>query len=357
MSAIKVLLVDDSLLARRLISAALDATDGIEVVGTAASGAAALASLAADVPDAVILDFEMPGMNGAETLRRLRKIHATLPVVVFSGAGEYGAKVTVEALAAGASDYVAKPTSNGPDLATIVEQDLAPKLVALCSRASPDRVRVPPVRQSFESEARSPQEVQVIVIASSTGGPNALSTLLARIPASIGVPILVAQHMPPVFTRCLAERLDATSALSVGEAQGGEKLEAGQVWIAPGDYHLELESNPEGPRTVLNQGPLENSCRPSADVLFRSAAALFGPGVLGAVLTGMGHDGLQGAQAIVGARGAMLAQDEESAVVWSMPKAIVEAGIASAVLPLEGLADELVWRSTRRASSMRRVRL
>ena len=357
MNTIKVLLVDDSLLARRLISNALNASGQVEVVGTAASGAAALAQLATGAPDAVILDYEMPGMNGAETLLKLREIYPALPVIVFSGASEHSARVTVDALAAGASDFVAKPTSSGPDLATIVESELAPRLSALCNRVSLRPIKELPDRNASARERLPTGALQVVVIASSTGGPNALANLLSHIPATIPVPILIAQHMPPVFTRCLAERLDSASPLIVREAQGGELLTAGSVWIAPGNYHLEIEAVPEGARTSLNQGPHENSCRPAADALFRSAASVFGPGVLGIVLTGMGHDGLSGAHAIVAANGAVLAQDEKSAVVWSMPKAIVEAGLADAVLSLEALADELLRRAARKRSILAERRL
>ena len=353
MKTIKVLLVDDSLLARRLISNALNASGQVEVVGTAASGAAALAQLATGVPDAVILDYEMPGMNGAETLRKLREIYAMLPVIVFSGASEQSAKVTVDALAAGASDFVAKPTSSGPDLATIVELELAPRLSALCNRVFLRPIKELQDRKASARDSLPGGEAQVIVIASSTGGPDALAKLLSLIPATIPVAIVIAQHMPPVFTRCLAERLDATSPLTVREAQGGELLTPGSVWIAPGDYHLEIEATAGGARTALNQGPPENSCRPAADALFRSAASVFGAGTLGVVLTGMGQDGRSGARAIVAAHGTVLAQDEKSAVVWSMPKAIVEAGLAEAVLSLESLADDLVRRTARKRSERR----
>jgi two-component system, chemotaxis family, protein-glutamate methylesterase/glutaminase len=355
MSAIRVLLVDDSLIARHLISRGLNALPGIEVVGTAASGTAALGWVSSDVPDIVILDYEMPGMNGVETLKRLRALHANLPVIVFSGAGESGAKVTIEALAAGASDYISKPTADGPGLEAIIAEDLAPKLFALCRRGPAQTAEAR--RERRLSMLSTSGALQVIAIASSTGGPNALARLLTRIPASLPVPIVIVQHMPPVFTRCLAERLDASCELSVREAHGGELLQAGDVWIAPGDFHLEVEGSAAAARIVLTQGPPENSCRPAADVLFRSVAALYGSGVLAAVLSGMGSDGLKGARAIVEARGFVLAQDQQTSTVWGMPKAVAEAGLADAVLPLDALADEIFTRAARnRARESLRVR-
>jgi len=344
-TAIKVLLVDDSLIARRLISSALNEVGDIEVVGTAASGTAALGFLSSNTPDAVILDYEMPGMNGVETLRKIREIHAALPVIIFSGISEYGVRVTIEALAAGASDFVAKPTAEGPKLERIVSEELAPRLYALCRRSYRQSLQMPIAGdRGIKAATRVHEKVQVIVIASSTGGPSALATLLARLPSDLSVPIAIVQHMPPIFTRSLAERLDAGSPLSVKEAEDGDILYPGQVGIAPGNYHMTLQASLGGTRVSLNQGPPENSCRPSADVLFRSAAEVYGPAVLAAVLTGMGCDGLEGARAIVRARGTVLAQDELSAVVASMPRAIARAGLADAVLPPEELGVELAKR-------------
>ncbi len=361
MTTVRVLLVDDSLLARRLISAALNDLGDIEVVGTAGSGAAALAYLSTNDPDAVILDYEMPGMNGVETLRRIREIRAQLPVIIFSGVGEHGVKLTVEALAAGASDFVAKPTADGPGLAKIVSDELAPKLYALCQRNQKHSLRLS--LKPIATQQKSPAvpaiagQVRIVVIASSTGGPSALANLLSLLPAGFAAPIAIVQHMPPVFTRSLAERLDAGCALSVSEAEYGSIIGPGQVCIAPGNYHLTVEATLTGARVALNQDPPENSCRPAADVLFRSAAAQFGSSALAVVLTGMGCDGLEGARAIVRSKGTVLAQDEQSAVVASMPRAVAKAGLTDAIMPVEGIANELISRVMQRASSPeRRVR-
>jgi len=329
-----------------LISSALNDIDDIEVIGTAASGAAALGLLSSNTPDAVILDYEMPGMNGVETLKKIREVHASLPVIIFSGISEHGVRVTIEALAAGASDFVSKPTSDGPGLKTIVLEELAPKLYALCRRNLKQSLQMALKASSGCLRAERPHEkVRIVVIASSTGGPSALASLLSRMPANLPVPIAIVQHMPPVFTRSLAERLDAGSLLSVREAEAGDVLLPGQVGVAPGNYHMVLEATAFGPRVSLNQNPPENSCRPSADVLFRSAAEQYGSGVLAVVLTGMGCDGLEGARAIVRAHGAVMAQDELSAVVGSMPKAVARAGLADTILPVDGLATELAKRA------------
>lgn len=343
MADIRLMLVDDSAIVRRLMLSAIAKHPEIEVVGAAPTGALALARLEDARPDAIVLDVEMPGMDGVETLRRIRERLPRIPVVMFSALTERGAEVTVRALAAGASDYVCKPSAaDGRSCESVVSEELVPKLFALCGKRSTARMQIgsPTLRPERSRERR----VELLVIAASTGGPNALGELLPRIPANLDVPIAIVQHMPPVFTRYLAERLDAAGPLPAREAADGERLRPGNVVVAPGDFHLEVERRGNELFTRLTQAAPENSCRPAADVLFRSAAAAVGAGVIGVVLTGMGQDGLVGSQAIVGAGGSILVQSEATCVVWGMPKAVEQAGLAEQVLPLSELGQAIAVR-------------
>ncbi len=364
MSQLKVLLVDDSSLVRRMLMMALKQHPEIEVVAAAPTGAVALARLGEVAVDAVVLDVEMPGLDGVETLIRIRQKFPRLPVVMFSALTERGAEVTVRALAAGASDYVCKPSAvEGTGSQQVVSQQLVPKLLALCGRRAmraegslslPVATTSRPARAqaiSFSSvrTATPGRQVELVVIASSTGGPNALAELMPKLPADLGVPVLLVQHMPPVFTRYLAERIHSGGPLPAREASDGQPLEPGAILVAPGDYHLEVERREAQLCVRLTQAPAENSCRPAADVLFRSAARVSGDGVLGVVLTGMGQDGLLGSRAIVDAGGRMLVQDEASCVVWGMPKAVEQAGLADEVLPLGDLALAIERRCQRTA--------
>jgi two-component system, chemotaxis family, protein-glutamate methylesterase/glutaminase len=357
---IRVLLVDDSSIARRVTSTALAEYPYIEVVGTAPTGSIALARLPDLRPDAVVLDVEMPGMDGVETLKQIRESYPRLPVIMFSALTERGAMVTIQALAAGASDYVCKPsTAKGTSAASVVADELVPKLLALCAHPSIGQVPIPkvelhdatpPAPRSVSPLGRESSEgIAAIVLACSTGGPNALAELIPRLPGTLEAPLLIVQHMPPIFTRHLAERLNNIGPLRVREAAGGEQPVAGEVWIAPGDYHLEVHRVGGIATTRITQGERENSCRPAADVLFRSAAQTYGSRTLGVVLTGMGQDGLEGCRALVRAGAKVVVQDEASCVVWGMPKAVETAGLASAVRPLNELAEEIARRVAPRA--------
>jgi two-component system chemotaxis response regulator CheB len=353
MTPIRVLLVDDSSIARRMTITALKAHPEIEVVAAAPTGAIALARLPDVRPDAVVLDVEMPGMNGVETLKLIRASYPRLPVIMFSALTERGAMVTVQALAAGASDYVCKPNAaEGTSAASVVSNELVPKLLALCGRRSvgklPVAARKLEAREAPSGRRRlapsSTQVIEAVVVASSTGGPNALAEMIPRLPAALAAPVLIVQHMPPIFTRHLAERLNNAGPLQVREAEGGEHPRAGEVWIAPGDHHLEVHLVDGLVTTRISQGPRENSCRPAADVLFRSAAAIWGARTLGVVLTGMGQDGLEGCRALSRVGAQIVVQDEASCVVWGMPKAVELAGLPSAVRPLDQMADEIARR-------------
>lgn len=355
MSKIRVLVVDDSVVIRRLLSDVLTQDPDIELAGIAANGRIALAKLPQVNPDVVTLDIEMPELDGLGTLPELRKLYPKLPVIMFSTLTERGALATLDALSRGATDYVTKPANVGSVAAAIqsVKDQLIPKIKALCPQYKPAAVRnaVRPALRSVNERpiSRFPRRCDVVVIGSSTGGPQALTNVLTKLPVSFPAPIVVVQHMPPVFTHHLAARLNQMCSLTVREATANETLRPGEVLIAPGDHHLELQRRGAEVQTVLHQGPPENSCRPAVDVLFRSAARVFGPNCLAVVLTGMGHDGLRGADEIVQAGGAVLAQDEATAVVWGMPRSVVEAGLADQVLPLTSISQEL----TRHANAVR----
>ena len=348
MTPISVLVVDDSVVVRKLVTDALGADPGIRVVGTAANGQIALSKLDSLAPDVVTLDIEMPVLNGLETLRALRKTHPRLPVIMFSTLTEKGASATLEALSLGASDYVTKPANVGSVTESIarVREDLVPRIKALCGRpprglppAQRGAVAAPLATGSRPTPPPAPLpgslgRLDVLAVGCSTGGPEALAEVLPRLPRDLPVPVVLVQHMPKIFTRLLAERLDRLCPVRVVEAADAQPLVAGTVYIAPGDYHLEVRRSGTSVVTRLQQGPPENFCRPAVDVLFRSVASVYGERVLAVVLTGMGADGRRGCEQIK-ARGAhVVAQDEATSVVWGMPGAVVTAGVADAVLPL-----------------------
>ncbi|WP_436698131.1 protein-glutamate methylesterase/protein-glutamine glutaminase [Nocardioides sp. BYT-33-1] len=342
MTQIRVLVVDDSALVRRLVTTALRQASDIEVAGVAADGLEAVRMVDELRPDVVTLDIEMPHLDGLGALSRIRERHARLPVIMFSTLTERGAAATLDALSRGASDYVTKPSNTGQiaDGIAAIRDQLVPRVRALAGlRKLTPGPSVPVVRR--ERTGPAPAAVSAVVIGCSTGGPDALARLLPALPPDLGVPVLVVQHMPPVFTSLLAQRLDRLAALSVREAADGDPVRAGEVLIAPGDHHLRLRRSALGVRAGLDQGPQENFCRPAVDVLFRSAAEAYGAGALAVVLTGMGQDGLAGARELAGTGARIVVQDEDSSVVWGMPGAVAGAGLADDVLSLEHLAGRI----------------
>jgi two-component system chemotaxis response regulator CheB len=341
MGRIRVLIADDSVVIRRLVSDCLAQDPEIEVAATAPNGQIALAKIGQINPDLVTLDIEMPVMDGLRTLAAIRKTHPKLPVIMFSTLTERGASTTLDALALGANDYVTKPSNTGNVAASLllVRGELIPKIKALCRSASQPLHSFAGIPSRIE---RFPfDQIEVVVIGVSTGGPNALSALLPGLAHVFPVPLLLVQHMPPLFTRLLAERLAAVSGKTVREGRSGAVLRPSEVWIAPGGLHMEVKRTPAGVELLTHQGPAENSCRPAVDVLFRSAAQAFGSSVLAVVLTGMGQDGLRGCEQIREAGGHVLVQDEASSVVWGMPGAVAQAGLAEKILPLNQLAAEI----------------
>jgi two-component system chemotaxis response regulator CheB len=353
MRPIRVLVVDDSVVIRRMVSDVLASDPDIEVVGTAINGRAALAKIPLLNPDILTLDIEMPEMDGLATLRELRKTNPRLPVVMFSTLTERGAAATLEALAVGANDYVTKPANMGSIAESIasVREQLLPRVRALTGRKPIHGAAGVPAERVATSQhiarpaaARSGPKVtpRVLAIGCSTGGPQALSAVLQALPASLPVPVVVVQHMPPVFTTQFAARLDRLCALRVLEVQGGEALAAGTVYLAPGNFHLEVGGKPGAPVTArLNSGPQVSFCRPAVDVLFASVAATYQAAALAVVLTGMGHDGRDGCARIHGNGGQIIVQDAETSVVWGMPGAVAGAGLADQILPLPRIAEAI----------------
>ena len=347
-SAIRVLIVDDSVAIRSILSATLCEDSEIQVVGTAADGQIGLKRVAEVAPDIVLLDVEMPVMDGIAMLRELRRIHPRLPVLMFSSLTERGAKAALDALVAGANDYVAKPKGSSPeDVAVRIKTELIPKIKLLVPRLSVDSGKAPEAPFALPQRRPRTEPIAALVVAVSTGGPSALAEVLPAFVSKKAPPILIVQHMPPVFTSHLAERLTKILGLPVKEAKEGQILTRGDILLAPGGMHMGVVKTGLGVAVTLQSDPPENSCRPAADVLFRSAARVWGAGTLGIVLTGMGRDGLKGSEAIVAAGGAVLAQDEFTSVVWGMPGHVARAGIADAVLPLSSLGVEVAMRLKR----------
>jgi two-component system chemotaxis response regulator CheB len=355
---IGVLICDDSATIRGILSATLGADADLKIVGTAVNGEACLATIPSARPDLVLLDVEMPVMDGITTLREIRRRFGKLPVVMFSSLTERGAKATVDALLAGANDYVAKPAGLGAaEVADRIRTDVIGRIKSLVPRGAAGargrQAARPAGGTGFVSRPSRQNRIQGVVIAVSTGGPTALAEVLPAFVPDARVPTLVVQHMPAFFTAHLAERLAKTSGLNVREAVDGEPAKPGEVLLAPGGRHLELVGDANQPRVRLTDAPPENSCRPAADVLFRTAAGLWGGGTLGVVLTGMGKDGLAGSREIVAAGGSVIAQDEFSSVVWGMPGEVVRAGLADAVLPLSQVGVEVALRLKRRGGDHR----
>ena len=346
MAPIRILMVDDSVVIRKLLSETLSADSSLEVVGTASDGRIGLAKIAQLHPDLVTLDVEMPVMNGLETLAELRKLYPKLPVVMFSTLTEHGASATLDALTLGASDYATKPSNTGsPEVAiAAIRAELIPKIKALCARQVKKVTTILPPSPAARVSRPLHRQIEVVTIGTSTGGPNALAEVLPQIPKNFPVPVVLVQHMPPIFTRLLADRLAAHCEIPVHEASAGVIVSPGHAWIAPGNYHMRLTRAGTGWRLELNQDPPENSCRPAVDVLFRSVAEACGAQALAVVMTGMGSDGVIGAQCIRQKGGEVIIQDEASSVVWGMPGLVYAAGQADAVYPLNQLGHEIARR-------------
>jgi two-component system, chemotaxis family, protein-glutamate methylesterase/glutaminase len=354
MPPIRILIVDDSVVIRKVLTDALSSDAAFEVVGTASDGRVALTRIAQLRPDLVTLDVEMPNLSGLDTIPEIRKLYPTLPIIMFSNFTARGAAATLDALALGASDYSTKPASSLNLEATVqhIRQDLLPKIKSLCglrpAAAEYSATHLSSLHEAAKHAAafastspRNSAPIEILAIGASTGGPNALAELIPAIPEDFPIPIVIVQHMPPLFTRALAERLDSKSSITVREGVSGQKLEPGQAWIAPGDFHMTVERRTSDAYLALNQDRPENSCRPAVDVLFRSVASTFGARTLAVVLTGMGSDGVLGAQIVRERGGRIIVQDEATSVIWGMPGQVAAAGFADHIYPIGSIATEV----------------
>ena len=342
--AIRVMVVDDSNFMRKAISTLLSSDDRIEVVSLLGSGEEALKNAPSVDPDVITLDWELPGMNGFDTLVRIMESFPT-PVVMFSAYTKKGADLTLRALEAGAIDFIEKPSGAiSLDLGK-VREDLIGKIVTAASagerlRGSREKARREAAPRGEVAKIRSPEK-SILFIASSTGGVQALNRVIPLLPANYPMPVLIVQHMPPLFTKSLSQSLDAVSRLSVREAADGDTLMPGNVYIAPGGWQTKVFKYGKEMKLRLDVEPADISLKPCADISMASIAENFGSDVVALILTGMGDDGMEGARLIKERGGVVFAQDKETSTIFGMPRAVIEAGLADAVLPLDGVAGHL----------------
>jgi len=353
--AVKVLVVDDSVVYRRVLSEALRSLPDVEVVGSVANGSLVVAKVRELGPDLITLDIEMPGMNGIQVMDALRQASLDVKVLVISSLTMSGGKLTLQALQNGAFDFITKPTEANPEENfRCIREELAPRIRAVGHRLDVQNILRSGMATAKRAEAApalkaSPiagtlvrRKPEMVVIGVSTGGPNALAEIFSALPGDMGVPILIVQHMPPIFTQLLAANLSAHSAVPVREAKHNEQILRNTAYIAPGGRHMRLIPGVSGARILqLSDDPPENCCRPAVDYLFRSVANHFPGKALAIILTGMGEDGTAGLRLLKQGGATVIAQDEASSVVYGMPKAAVEAGVADMVLPLSAMAERI----------------
>ena len=363
--SLKVLVADDSILFRRVLSEILGAMPGVEVVGTASNGKLALQRIRELRPDVVTLDMEMPEMDGLAVLDALRQSGLNPAVIVVSALTRKGGQLTMKALEKGAFDFITKPESSSPQSSSeAIQRELAPRIRALAHRSevrnilnrpasAPTPLPKPaPIARPHSGDLGdittrmnrlvSGNKPDLVLIGVSTGGPNALARILPQIPGNIGVPILIVQHMPPIFTLSLAESLDGKSAIRVCEASHGQTLQPNMAYIAPGGKQMRIQAGPGAVKNIqITDDPPENNCRPAVDYLFRSVANGFPGRSMAVILTGMGSDGTLGLRLLKRSGCYVIAQDEASCVVFGMPKAAIEAGVADAILPLDSIAARI----------------
>lgn len=358
MSTIRILIADDSVVIRQSLKRCLEQEPLFEVVTVAHNGKQALEKIQIYKPDIVILDIEMPELTGLETLEILRAQNNQTPVIMFSTLTQTGAQITFQALALGANDYMTKPSSTTGLGQAQIELDMLQgfrsRILALTQKNIKLQVRTPEPANSSEaprpksasntlSHYSLPNRITAVGIGISTGGPSIIEHIVSALPDHFACPIFIVQHMPAIFTKHFSDYLNSRAKLQVIEAHDQQLIEAGKVYISPGDYHMQVKSRTSGgPVLTLNQDAPENSCRPSVDVLFRSLAQVYGRGCLGIIMTGMGQDGLKGCEALHSLGATVLAQDEASSTVWGMPGMVVKAGLASKVMTPDEITDVLL---------------
>lgn len=364
----RVMVVDDSAVIRGLLTRSLEADHSIKVVASVGNGEVAIKSLGRHDIEVIILDIEMPVMDGLTALPKLLAAQPGVKIVMASALTRKNAEVSLRALQMGAADYVTKPSSKSElTSADTFQRELTEKVKALAGATRSGGHKDKTKKRSAVSSAApakpsaglySGREIQlrkaplvsprIIAIGSSTGGPQALLEVLVNITTSVKLPILITQHMPATFTTLLAEHIGRATGVPAGEAVDGQRVEPGRIYLAPGDYHMVVESGDGGEIMRLNQDPPENFCRPAVDPMLRSMARIYRAGLLTIILTGMGSDGKKGAVEVVESGGSVIAQDEATSVVWGMPGAVATSGLCSAVLPLKDIGPsvrKMVMRS------------
>lgn len=353
---IKVMVVDDSAVVRGLTTRILQDDECISVVASVGNGEMAVRNLPRQEVDVIVLDIEMPVMDGLTALPKLLEVEPTVQIIMSSTLTSRNAEISIRALQAGAAEYIPKPTSSvdisqGGDF----RRELHDKVFALgltrrknlgpSHAKKPDKraVKTPSPRSALASSDQiklrdsGTKKPTVLVVGSSTGGPQALLEFFKGLDSSLNMPVLITQHMPPSFTAILADHITKQTSWTCGEGKDGEPIQKGRVYLAPGDFHMLVENKNGTPIIKLDQGPPENFCRPAVDPMLRSIAKCFGGNVMVVILTGMGADGKKGGDLIIEAGGTMIAQDEATSVVWGMPGAVATGGLCSAVLPLKDL--------------------
>lgn len=354
---IRVMVVDDSAVIRGLVTSLLEADPVFRVVASCANGSVALQTLLRADPDVVVLDVEMPVMDGITALPKILSTRPGTAVIIASTLSQRNAEISLQALALGAADYIPKPMAARLGSSEDFRRELIEKVRLFGNRSRLRRPRSEARADTFAAPkpAARPREPVVIslrkpsmlkpnilAIGSSTGGPQALNVVLKNLPTSINAPIVITQHMPPTFTSILAQHVGKASGWPCHEAVDGEAVVAGTIYVAPGDHHMTFERRGNACHVKLTSDPPENFCRPAVDPMLRSLAQVFGARALALVLTGMGSDGLKGGRELVAQGGTMIAQDEPTSVVWGMPGAVATGGLCSAVLPLPGIADYVI---------------
>ncbi len=347
MSKKRILVVDDAAVIRRMVSKIIDDEEDYEVIGIAANGNIALRKFEQLKPDLITLDIEMPDRDGISTLKEIRKTNSKIPIIMLSSLTKTGAEKTFEALQPGATDYLAKPSKISDFLKSIDELKrlLIPRINAHFPKEKESTVtrhNNPKKSTRLNTQRVSFAPPEILCIGSSTGGPNALGDLIKNLNERLPIPTVIVQHMPPVFTKTLADRLDKLSPNTCYEAKDGQSIQPGCVYIAPGGKHMELVRESDQTVIRLNENSPENSCRPSVDPLFRSVSQIYGSKTLALVLTGMGRDGLNGCEHISETSGQIIVQDRESSVVWGMPRSVAEAGLADQILPLDEIPKAIL---------------
>lgn len=347
MAVINVLIVDDSSVVRRTLKTVLSSDPEINVVGSASDGREGVDLGLKLKPDLVILDVDMPKMNGLEVLAELKANNPELPIIMFSSLVQKGSLITLDAISLGADDYYCKPsTGSAEETIELLKKELLPRIKAIFKKnqSTSGLFKLPPVLKKENRDLSKLSPPKLLAIGVSAGGPDALKTLLLALPAPLPIPAIITQHMPPDFTKSLADHLNSQTRHSVIEASEGDQLVPGRFLLAPGDYHMIVKESTAGNCVSLTQTPPENYCRPAVDPMLRSASKVYGSSVLVVILTGMGQDGLQGCKAVHEAGGRIIVQDQATSVVWGMPGTIFREGLADEALSIHDLPSAIMMR-------------